>query len=158
MAIVLVGSVLVYQIFLRDAAAQVSNGQVTVQDASLVMAAAGHNGTALFSITIENTGNKPVTGIELTVNNVTQTQASCPPPAPPAPPQSPTFCVMQAAIAPGNSLAPNQDSTATGTPLKDKGTLLMSFLEDSYYPYLVEVTFSDSSSYVVGGSVVASPA
>ena len=158
MAIVVVGSVFVYQIFLRNAQAQDSDGQVSVQDASLLMATSGRNGTALFSITIENTGNKPVSDIELTVNNVEQAPSSCPPPAPPARPQSPTFCVMSAAVAPGNMLGPNQVTSATGTPFNGGGGSLMNFLEDTSYPYTIQVTFSDSSTYVVGGSVVASEA
>jgi len=158
MAIVLVGSVLVYQIFLRNAIAQDSDGQVSVQDTSLLMATSARSGTALFSITVENTGNKPVTGIELTVNNVAQASASCPPPAPPSPPQSPTFCVMSAAIAQGNMLGPNQVASATGTPLNGEGGSLMNFLAGSSYPFTVLVTFSDSSTYVVGGTVVASQA
>jgi hypothetical protein len=158
MAIVLVGSVLVYQIFLRNAAAQDSNGQVSVQGASLLMATSGKNGTALFSITIENSGNKPVTAVELTVDDVAQVPASCPPPAPPAPPQSPTFCVMSASISSSNALAPDQVTSATGTPSAGGGGSLLNFLEDASYPYTVQVTFTDSSTYIVAGSVVASQA
>ena len=158
MAIVIVGSVLVYQIFLRNAIAQDSDGQVSVQDASLLMATSAKSGTALFSITVENTGNKPVTNIELTVNSVAQAAASCPQPAPPSPPQSPTFCVMAAAVTSGNMLGPNQVTSATGTPLNGEGGSLMSFFDGTSYPYTVLVTFSDSSTFVVGGSVVASQA
>jgi hypothetical protein len=156
MAIVLVGSVLVYQIFLRNAAAQDSDGQVSVQGASLLMATSGKSGTALFSITIENTGNKPVTAVELTVDNVPQAPASCPPPAPPAPPQSPTFCVMASSISTSNALAPDQAASATGTPSTGGGGPLMNFFEDTSYPYSVQVMFTDSSSYIVAGTVVAS--
>ena len=155
MAIVLVGAVFVFQIFQRDAAAQMSDGEISVQSASLVVTASSGNGTALLSITVENSGSKPVTEVLLSVNNVQQPTASCPAPAPPAPPVSPTFCVGAGAITQANSLAPNQLSTATGTPVLNPRNALMHFVADQSYPYSVEVTFSDGSTYVVGGSLVA---
>ena len=155
MAIVVVGAVFVFQIFQRDAAAQMSDGEVAVQGASLVVAASSGNGTGLLSITVENSGSKPVTSMALSINNVLQSAAACPPPAPPAPPVTPTFCVGNMAVTEANALAPNQLTTATGTPAQAPKNVLMKFVVDQSYPYSVEVTFSDGSTYVVGGSVVA---
>lgn len=156
MALVVVGAVLVFQIFLKDASAQTSDGEVSVESVSLLMATPGASGAALFSMTIENTGNKPVTAVSLVVGNVTQSGTDCPPPSPPAAPDSPTFCFMSAPITSSNSLAPNQAASATGTPTEAKGKGLMVFHANSAYPYSVLVTFTDGSSFAIGGSVVAS--
>lgn len=157
MAITVVGAVLVYQILFRNAAVQSSNGQVSVQSATLLMVASSGSGTGVFSITVENTGNKLVTNVTLAVNNVTQNPASCPPPPPPALPQRPTFCVGAAKISTANPLTLNGVATATGTPSTTaSGTLPMSFTFGSSYTYRVLVTFSEGSTSVAAGTVVAS--
>lgn len=69
-AIVVAGGLLVYSIFFGTAGTLTAKGQVTVESIDLVKDATG---TAAFTITIKNTGNKPTTDVKVTLASETPT-------------------------------------------------------------------------------------
>ena len=139
-AITFVGSVLVYQIFLRTAAVQGSNARVSIQSAKLLMATSSSCGTGVFSITVENIGNRPVRELTLNISNPVQ---SCPSPTNAQPP------IFNVSLS--SPLNPGRNASATGTPA-------MSFNFNQAYSFTVLATYNDNSTSIVAGSVVAATA
>jgi flagellin-like protein len=114
-AITVVGGLLIYSLFYSTSGILSAKAQVAVEAADLVV---DTEGTVKFSIVIKNTGNKPVTELNFTLNGEDEVSITLP----------------------SGGLQPGQSVSASLDP---KG----SYTIGNSYIVLVEAEFSDGSSF-----------
>jgi flagellin-like protein len=74
-AICIVGGLLIYSVFMSTSGILSSKAQVSVEAADLVVTTAGDKS---FSMVIKNTGNKPVTELNVTLNDEAEAEVTLP--------------------------------------------------------------------------------
>jgi flagellin-like protein len=74
-AICIVGGLLIYSVFMSTSGILSSKAQVSVEAADLVVTTAGDKS---FSMVIKNTGNKPVTELNVTLNGEAEAEVTLP--------------------------------------------------------------------------------
>lgn len=123
-AIVVAGGLLVYSIFFSTSGTLTAKGQVTVEAIDLVKQTTGES---VFTITIKNTGNKPVTA--LTVTLASEADAS----------------VDLSSV--GGNLQPGQSTSYMNNALTG------SYISGNSYNVVIKATFSDGSTFTTTTSV-----
>jgi len=118
-SITIAGGLLIYNIFFSAAGTLMAKGQVEVEAVDLVK---DTEGNAVFTITIKNTGNKPVTA--LTVTLADETEAS----------------IDLSGV--GGNLQPGQSVSYMNNALTG------SYISGNSYNIVIEATFSDGSTFI----------
>jgi len=123
-SICVAGGLLIYNVFFSTTGTLTAKGQVEVESMDLVKDTAGN---VVFSITIKNSGNKPVTELKV---NLAGTEYSV--------------------TLPGGSLQPGQSVSHVETsPTAPAG----GFVAGNSYNVVIKATFSDGSSFTTTTSV-----
>ena len=123
-AICVAGGLLVYSIFFSTTSTITAKGQVSVEAIDLVK---DTDGNAVFSITIKNTGNKPVTDLKVNVNNEGE--------------QSINLDAFPGGLQPGQSVSYINDE------------LTQNYVVGNSYNVVIMATFSDGSTATITTSV-----
>jgi flagellin-like protein len=126
-AITIVGGLLIYNLFFATSSTASSTSAISVQNIDLVVP--GGTGNAQFSITIKNTGNKPIIGYTITVIGEGNAQNST--------------TRSSLTIQPGQTFS--EQYTPNG----------LSFVVGKYYAVNIKVTFSDQTTFATSTSVQA---
>jgi flagellin-like protein len=123
-AICVAGGLLVYSIFMSTSSTMSAKGQISVEAIDLVKDTGGN---VAFSITLKNTGNKPVSDLKV---NLAGTDY--------------TVTLPSSVLQPGQSAShPNTNPTApTG-----------GFIAGNSYNVVIKATFSDTSTFTATTSV-----
>jgi flagellin-like protein len=127
-AITIVGGLLIYNLFFATSSTASSTSAISVQNIDLVVP--GGSGDVQFSITIKNTGNKPVIAYKITIfgengqNSITNTTNTL-------------------TVQPGQTFS--EQKTLSG----------LSFIVGKYYAVNIQVTFSDKTTFSTSTSVQA---
>ena len=126
-AITIVGGLLIYNLFFATSSTASSTSAISVQNIDLVVP--GGSGNPQFSITIKNTGNKPITGYNITIigENGTKSISKSSLPSP---------------IQPGQTFSEQYAPSLT-------------FVVGKYYAVNIQVTFSDQTTFATSTSVQA---
>jgi len=126
-SICVAGGLLIYSVFFSSAGTLTAKGQVSIESIDLVKDTAD---SAVFSITIKNTGNKPVKTLNV---NLAGTDIS----------SDLGFGSLASPLQPGQSIS-GMKNYAAGTH---------SFVSGNSYNVVVKATFSDGSSFTTTTSV-----
>ncbi|MEM2046638.1 MAG: archaellin/type IV pilin N-terminal domain-containing protein [Candidatus Jordarchaeales archaeon] len=118
-SITIAGGLLIYNVFFSAAGTLMAKGQVEVEAVDLVK---DTEGDAVFTITIKNTGNKPVTALAVTLAG--ETEAS----------------IDLSGV--GGNLQPSQSVSHMNDALAG------SYVSGNSYNVVIEATFSDSSTFI----------
>ena len=121
-SICVAGGLLVYSVFMSTASTLTAKGQIEVEAIDLVK---DTEGAVAFSITVKNSGNKPIDSLNVTVNGE----------------DSPISVTL-----PGGVLQPGQSVSATDG-------LMQEYTVGNSYNVVIEVSFTDGSSFAHTTSV-----
>jgi len=118
-SITIAGGLLIYNIFFSAAGTLMAKGQVEVEAMDLVK---DTEGNAVFTITIKNTGNKPVTALSVTLAG--EAEASI------------DLSGVGGNLQPGQSVSHMNDALAG------------SYVSGNSYNIVIEASFSDGSTFI----------
>jgi flagellin-like protein len=132
-AITIVGGLLIYNLFFATSSTASSTSAISVQNIDLVVP--GGSGNAQFSITVKNTGNKPIKNYTITIIGENG--------------QNSTSRNLSTQIQPG------QTFSVQYTPVNATNKALLTFVVGKYYAVNIQVTFSDGTTFATSTSVQA---
>jgi len=119
-AICVAGGALIYSIFFSTTSTLNATGQLNIQSMSLIKDTAGNTA---FTLTIKNVGNKPFTGVNVTLANEPQAIISSISPIKPLQPGQTTFYVPTGTLNPASYVIGNNYNILIRAQTTDGSTL-----------------------------------